>query len=148
MMLPADLRHRIQLVSAQDRVPGRCWVWDRPTRKGYGHVSRRRYSSCLAHRAAYELLVGPIPAGLQIDHLCRVRACINPRHLEPVTNLENSLRSDRATRSHCIRGHALVGANLIVKKPGSRGRRRCRICYYAAIRRCDERRRAREGSAS
>lgn len=112
---------------------------------GYGrvHYQGRQRS---VHRVVYELLVGPIPPGLQIDHLCRVRACCNPAHLEPVTNLENALRSERATRTHCIRGHALTPDNLFIKKPGDRGRRQCLTCLRAARKRSHLKQRARAAS--
>lgn len=88
-----------------------CWVWLRYLEpgKGYGRVtiSGRRYK---AHRAVYEHLIGPIEEGLYLDHLCRNRACVNPAHLEPVSNRENVLRGDTipaklAQRSHCSAGH-------------------------------------------
>jgi hypothetical protein len=97
------------------------------------------------HRYAYEALVGPIPDGKQIDHLCRNRACCNPEHLEPVTIQENIRRGEgpqaiNARKTHCIRGHALSGDNLyLVPKSG---RRNCVICRQAASNRADERRRA------
>lgn len=72
-----------------------CWIWQRSlNRAGYGAWPRRRDSS-LAHRRMYELHVGPIPEGLHLDHLCRVPSCVNPEHLEPVTNAENSRRGNR-----------------------------------------------------
>lgn len=131
-VLDARFRHRIKVARAQDRVPGKCWLFQgRPCKRGYARVYRRKSDpTTLVHRLVYEALVGPIPTGLQIDHLCRIRHCCNPRHLEPVTNLENSLRSERATRTHCKRGHPLSGDNLILKGPNERGRRRCRTCYY------------------
>lgn len=69
-----------------------CWLWRGfTTKKGYGHFALGRgYKQ--AHRHSYELLVGKIPSHLQIDHLCRVRNCVNPDHLEPVTSRENALR--------------------------------------------------------
>lgn len=71
-----------------------CWVWQhRIDRTGYGRTRKGSGgTNRLAHRVAYENLVGPIPSGLELDHLCRVRACINPKHLEPVTRQENVLR--------------------------------------------------------
>src|SRR6266496_2265386 len=73
-----------------------CWLWTGKTgRDGYGRIGlggRGALVRVRAHRFAYELLIGPIPDGLQIDHLCRVRHCVNPAHLEPVTQRENILR--------------------------------------------------------
>ncbi len=71
---------------------GECWVWvARLNRNGYG---RLHHGGCerMAHRLSYEVHVGPIPDGLLLDHLCRVRCCVNPAHLEPVTHRENTLR--------------------------------------------------------
>lgn len=81
-----------------------CWIWTAArTGKGYGmcwHASRFG----LAHRAVYELLVGPIGIGLQLDHLCRVRECVNPDHLEPVTPSENVKRSSTTNADLCRNG--------------------------------------------
>ena len=107
--------------------------------KGYGQISVEGRKQ-LTHRVAYELLVGPIPDGLQLDHLCRNRACWRPDHLEPVTNRVNTLRGDKVTArsaqvTHDPYGHPYSGDNLIIS---SQGRRVCRICvlesrrkYYA-----------------
>jgi hypothetical protein len=79
---------------------GPCWLFTGCTdTKGYGSF-RHAGGNYRAHRFAYELLVGPIPEGLQIDHLCRVLVCVNPRHLEPVTNDENQRRGAEARRAH------------------------------------------------
>ena len=104
-----------------------CWEWIGA--KGTGGYGRFRHAP--AHRVMYERLVGPIPAGLQIDHLCRNRDCVNPAHLEPVTQTVNILRGDgwaglHARKTHCPRGHPLEGANLLIV---THGWRRCRICY-------------------
>ena len=119
----------------------KCWLWMAPLYKGYGQFSVGGFHVG-AHRYAYELLVGPIPAGLVIDHLCRVRNCVNPAHMEPVTIGENVLRGDtisarNAAKTRCLRGHPLSGENLCVYPDGSRY---CRECHRARIRR-DSRRR-------
>lgn len=73
----------------------KCWIWQRClSPQGYGAVGRSKGST--AHRYMYEKLVGPVPDGLTLDHLCRVRPCVNPEHLEPVTNAVNSRRGMRA----------------------------------------------------
>jgi hypothetical protein len=116
-----------------------CWSWTAWRDKhGYGRVSVGSVRK-LAHRVVYELCVGPIPGGLELDHLCRNRACINPDHLEPVTHHENLMRGDgvsarNARKTHCPRGHALSGNNLYVDPKGDRECRTCRrilrrICY-------------------
>jgi hypothetical protein len=143
--LPPRLSDKIRFDydAAERPVDGPCWIWQGPDNgKGYCQISYKGARQ-MVHRVVYTLLVGPIPDGLQIDHLCRVHPCCNPDHLEPVTNLENSLRSDRATRTHCIRNHPLSGGNLIVKKPGDRGRRQCRACYEMKVREATERKRQR-----
>ncbi len=90
-----------------------------------------------AHRFAYELLVGPIPDGLVIDHLCRVRHCVNPAHMEPVTRWENTLRGGSfsavaARQTHCVNGHPFDEENTHVDR---RGFRRCRACNRERLRR-------------
>lgn len=112
-----------------------CWLWT-------GALNSRGYScigvdgkSQLAHRVSYELHVGPIPEGLQIDHLCRVKRCINPEHLEPVTAQENCARTPEAMKTHCVNGHELSGWNLMVKaRRSGRVIRNCRTCHNAANR--------------
>lgn len=124
-----DAEH-IFWASAQVVLPSLCWEWRRAKRSlGYGAVQWSG-SLRLAHRVAYELTFGPIPAGLVIDHLCRNPSCINPMHLEPVSQRENLLRgtgvsAQNAQKTECKRGHPLVGENLIVTNVGNRG---CRAC--------------------
>jgi hypothetical protein len=109
-----------------------CWLWTASTNKGYGKfvVSTRVHVE--AHRWLYEQLVGPIGPGLQLDHLCRVTRCVNPDHLEPVTQRENMLRGDgpsavNARKTHCIHGHAFTPENTYVppKRPNGRDCREC-----------------------
>lgn len=121
--LPERIRSKITLT------PDGCWQWAGAVQsRGYGSVSYRgRVQS--THRLAYELLVGEIPEGLQIDHLCRNKRCCNPDHLEPVTGAVNCSRTPAATKTHCVRGHALSGDNLVVKvQPSGRTIRNCRTC--------------------
>lgn len=119
---------------------GPCWLWTAGTnglteRNGYGRiwvVDR----DVLAHRWSYEALVGPIPEGLELDHLCRVHLCVRPSHLEPVTTRVNNLRGTsvaavNALKTHCPQGHELV------LKPGY-ARRECPICVAEAKRKWDQ----------
>lgn len=109
-----------------------CWLWTAAILPcGYG-----QFHNLKPHRISYELEVGPIPTGLVIDHLCRVRACVNPAHLEPVTQRENIMRGDgvaakNAVKTHCAIGHEFAGANLRVCK----GQRICRECNRLAVNR-------------
>ncbi len=120
-----------------------CWLWNHSlTQNGYGRF--RDGKMWLAHRWAYEHFAGPIPEGLQVDHLCRVRNCVNPAHLEAVTASENTVRSDlpQRRRTHCRRcGWALE------LRPWD-GKRFCRNCQRASQRKYDAGRRiAREALA-
>lgn len=140
--------------------PDECWPWPGAKNgKGYGlvtarHDNARGFKTRIAHRAAYELLIGPIPDGHELDHRCRNRACVNPRHLEPVLHRTNVLRSPVASpallavRTHCAAGHAFTDENTIVRGDGGR---RCRTCDHArAVRRWKQgetRRRDEQGEA-
>lgn len=106
-----------------------CWLWTGSLHKnGYATLKwDQGKSSEMAHRASYHAFKGDIPDGLVLDHKCKVRSCVNPDHLEPVTYSENNRRSPRKSpmKNNCIRGHELSGSNLIVDK---KGWRTCRIC--------------------
>ena len=110
-----------------------CWLWTAAlTRDGYGNV--KLYggrASGLAHRVAYQLVKGAIPAPLTLDHLCRVRHCVNPDHLEPVSRRVNTLRgvapaAQQARQTRCKNGHPFDAGNTYLNPKGNK--RRCRIC--------------------
>lgn len=113
-----------------------CWVWTAKIGSGgYGRFWLDG-KDALAHRVAYRLLVGPIPGGLEIDHVCKNRRCV--RHLEAVTSRENTRRSDalsgvNARRTHCVNGHELSGDNLYIHRNGYW--RSCRTCTRERMRR-------------
>jgi len=120
-----------------DKTPGHgpwgdCWLYTGTLDEcGYGKV-RHNGVKRGAHSVSYEVNIGPIPKGLEIDHLCRVRNCVNPAHLEPVTHAENMRRSPmqgvmQKAKTHCPQGHPYAGDNLYIHK----NRRSCKICQRA-----------------
>lgn len=130
-----------------------CWLWTgKKQTDGYGQYTPtmdgiRRFWS--AHRVAYELMVGPIPNGLQVDHLCRVRLCVNPDHLEAVTQTENVLRgvsfaAVNADKTHCSRGHEFTPENTYRRPSGNRD---CRACLRLRWRKSNQNRAARKAAA-
>ncbi len=123
-----------------------CWLWIGSMNPvtGYGYASTgHRGSSRLAHRVAYEAFVGPIPDGLHIDHRCRMRLCVNPDHLEAVTQQVNNQRQRHsngfANATSCVNGHAFDAINTYHRPTGGRS---CKTCmaersarWYRASRR-------------
>ena len=115
-----------------------CWLWTGATNsKGYGYIfvsNAHPARIIMAHRHSYERSIGPIPKGLQLDHLCRVRCCVNPHHLEPVDTRTNLMRGVgiakmNALKTHCIHGHEFTETNTELTKTGERiRRRRCITC--------------------
>ena len=124
-MIPRNIESRIE------RIPeSGCWIWRGSLCKyGYGRMEIN-HKKLMVHRVVYEMSRGPIPDGLQLDHLCRVRCCINPDHLEVVTSQQNTLRGKspaalNAKKTHCPHGHLL---DRIAKGYSSKFRRICSTC--------------------
>jgi hypothetical protein len=107
-------------------VTGFCWLWTGGIGpKGYGHFSPTPQEKVRAHRYVYEFLIGTIPDGSQLDHLCRIKRCVNPDHLEPVTGKVNVSRIPRVTYRLCPQGHGEINeGNSYLEK----GRMRCKEC--------------------
>ena len=109
-----------------------CWLWTGSRiSSGYGNFRGENGCNVLVHRFAYETLIGPIPDGLMLDHLCRNPACVNPAHLEPVPARENSLRgvgfaAENARKTHCVNGHPYDLLNTRIRPQGWRD---CRVCH-------------------
>lgn len=128
---------------------GDCWEWTgRRNKDGYGRFDVTAHGAVYTHTYAWEALVGPVPEGLELDHLCRNPACCNPDHLEPVTRKVNTLRgygpsARHARKTHCPAGHPYDQSNTHLD---TRGQRNCRACgrvrarQYRADKRDDTRR--------
>ena len=119
-----------------------CWLWmGGKSDRGYGRFTpdprrNQKRVQLQAHRYAYEYVMGTIPEGLTLDHLCEVKACVNPWHLQPVTMRENVLRGGspsavNSRKTHCHNNHEFTEENTVwVKTPTGRGRK-CRTCEQA-----------------
>ena len=118
-----------------------CWLWlgyllDQKPTKQYGRLSwydekQKRQRMKLAHVKSYELYVGEVPEGKVLDHICKNTFCVNPEHLEPVTQWVNMQRSTHATKTHCIHGHPYSDGMEIYVRNDIHGKqyRRCLTCY-------------------
>lgn len=141
---------RIATVFVESNYLQKCWPWPGYIdENGYGRYGKKR-----AHQAAFELLIGAIPDGLELDHTCHDpkecsagnkclhRRCVNPLHLEPVSKKVNTLRggsfaAKNAVKKNCPQGHPLSGENLKLDRyPSGKVLRRCRICANTAVARC------------
>ena len=116
-----------------------CWVWQGPvSRDGYGIISYNSKPN-LTHRVSYIVNKGPIPEGLELDHLCRNRRCCNPDHLDPVSHKENVRRGKtgevnshrQRSKTECKHGHPFDAKNTYYRSRGSRGCRTCNRCQAA-----------------
>lgn len=129
-MKEASLKRFMQKI----KVNGSCWEWTSTvTHRGYGMVTLKNKGQ-LAHRASFEHFNGPIPEGFHIDHLCRNKLCVNPKHLEAVTPKENILRgigmaAQNKRKTHCVRGHEFNEQNSYKNKNDGRI---CRVCKRIA----------------
>lgn len=107
-----------------------CWLWTASKdSRGYGYFYSGN-KNVKAHRASYQFFVGEIPANMVIDHLCKNPSCVNPKHIEAVTQAENLYRGDtlaaiNRAKTHCKNGHEFTQANTITRKNGTRN---CRTC--------------------
>jgi hypothetical protein len=139
---PLDLA---KVWAAEDRFWARvnktddCWLWTSYTVVGYGRFYIDEHP-LLTHRLSWFYSTGAFPPkGLEMDHLCRVRRCVNPAHLEVVTPRENQRRGFSATgknaqKTHCLRGHPFAGDNLLTRANGERGCRTCKLDWQRADR--------------
>ena len=118
--------------------PHGCWLWPFPPRRpnSYARMTDETQRTQTAHRAVYEMLVGPIPAGITLHHLCGVKVCVNPAHMELLTQTEHNRRhptipsTSNATKTHCLRGHEFTPENTYHDRKG----RQCKTCNRERMR--------------
>ena len=139
----APLDVRIERWSMPEPNSG-CWLWLGSIDDcGYGKMrgGRDDPGESLAHRVSFKFHVGPIPDGLELDHKCRTRCCVNPYHLRAVTHAVNVAESDRTTnhrnriKTHCLRGHEFSPENTVIEKWNGITMRKCRVCRLMRQRR-------------
>lgn len=132
---PRGMPVRERIASRIDVDADGCWLWPEGScnSRGYAHLAVVGYRTRRAARIAYMEFIGPIPVGLELDHLCRVRRCVNPWHLEPVTPEENKRRARRDNPQRgkhlsdaCHKGHPWTPENTYVRRDN--GMRQCRVC--------------------
>lgn len=106
-----------------------CWIWtSHLTGSGYAQYSDKGKNR-VVHKMVYEMLVGKVPDGLELDHLCKVKKCVNPKHLEPVTHSENLIRSYKGReRTQCKRGHEYKQGSYKIRMKNGRETRTCLAC--------------------
>lgn len=111
---------------------GDCWEWTGATTTGYGHISIGHAGDALVHRYVYEALVGEIPEGLELDHLCQNPACCNPDHLEPVPKSENMRRGNKGRTRFVGRERVCKRGHVGMYTQWADGKYRCRACRSTA----------------
>ena len=137
-----DSSDTLRFLSKVDISDSGCWEWQGQLRKGYGIFSLKNRSKT-AHRVMYELMKDiTVPKGVELDHLCKNRRCVNPDHLEMVSGRDNTLRgmgptAINARRTECVNGHPFTEENTYIRPDD--GARDCRICARDAKRRQRER---------